>query len=317
MMSVQRTIKSFVLHHYGNLISAEEPEFNEQTKTWIAQIKSDYPIVFQDDRTPEKKIVRFIPIKQIGTIRFNENLKVLRNESTLREECVKTIQTLIDVWRDRTERIVVQASADYFVRVPEFTHFFTPMQEAVDYLLEYHVIYDDDLMKYRSVEKQRRVKQYLKLLEGLDFIRRVDNGYESGEMFLFLLKEYETENGFKEDEFRKAILSEVIRKRYSALRDVFEISRLEPTIHLDSCIYRPSLETEELIYFSKRTIARNYRESHGRINPVTLTHILRRLRAVGAIDRSGDYWSGTEKLLSDMLHIKNQMPELAPPITAH
>jgi len=247
MMSVQRTIKSFVLHHYGNLISAEEPEFNEQTKTWIAQIKSDYPIVFQDDRTPEKKIVRFIPIKQIGTIRFNENLKVLRNESTLREECVKTIQTLIDVWRDRTERIVVQASADYFVRVPEFTHFFTPMQEAVDYLLEYHVIYDDDLMKYRSVEKQRRVKQYLKLLEGLDFIRRVDNGYESGEMFLFLLKEYETENGFKEDEFRKAILSEVIRKRYSALRDVFEISRLEPTIHLDSCIYRPSLETEELI----------------------------------------------------------------------
>lgn len=314
-MSAQRTIRSFVLHNYGNLISAETPEFDEKTKRWVAMIKSDYPIILQDDRTPDKRIVRFIPIRGIGKIHFNENLKPLK-ESTPREECVKTIQTLIEVWRDRTEKIVVQASADYFVRIPEFRHFFTPIEEVVDHLLEHHVIYDDDAMKYRPINKQMRTNQYLKLLEGLNFIRRVDNGYESGEMFLFLLKECETK-GLEEDEFRNAILSEVIRKRYSALRDVFEISRLQPTIHIDSCIYSPSLDAEELIHLSKQTIARNYKESYGRINPLTLTHILRRLRGVGAISRSENYWSGTEKLLSNMLDIKNEMPELAPPIMAH
>jgi len=94
---------------------------------------------------------------------------------------------------------------------------------------------------------------------------------------------------------------------------VFEISRLQPTIHTDSCIYRPSLEEEDLIYLSTRSVGREYNKYYGRINPTSMIHILRRLRTFGAIDREGQYWSGKTELLDNMLEIKKKMPELSPP----
>jgi hypothetical protein len=316
-MKPQTVVKSFVSHHYGNLLSSAPPIFDEKTRIWIAEIKSDYPIVLQDDREPERKIVRFMSVHRIGRIIFDENLKFREKESTTREECTKVVESLLTMWRDRAEKIVVQASADYLIRISEFRHFFTPIEEVVDYLLEHDAIYDEELMQHRSIGKQTKTSKYLNLLEGLDLIRRIDDGYENADLWLFLREKCEENGEFDEDKFKRAILSEVIRKRYSALREVFEISRLQPTIHINNCIYKPSLEAEHLIYLTENSIVKNYKELYGRINPLTVTHILRNLRTVHAIDRRENYWSGTDELLSTMVSIKNEMPELAPPLTSH
>jgi hypothetical protein len=309
-------IRSFATHHYGNLISSEKPQFDERTKTWIAQIRTDYPIVLQDDREPEKKIIRFISVNQIGKILFDENLKFSEKESISIEACAKAVQSLLEMWRDRAERIVVQASADHLVCIPEFRHFFIPIEEVIDSILEHEVISDNELIKNRSAEKQNKAAKYVKLLEGLELIHRIDNGYEAGKLFVFLKENCEKKN-LGEDDFKRMVLSEVVKERYPALRDVFEISRFQPTIHINNCIYKPSLEADSLIYMTEKTIADKYRELYGRINPCSLTHILRRLKIVDAVDRKGPYWSGTEKLLEDMMLIKSQMPELAPPTMTH
>lgn len=316
-MSAQRTIKSFVLHNYGNLISAEDPTFDEKTKTWVAEVKSDYPVFLQDDKT-ETKLLRFIPIKQIGTVRFNENLELLKDKSTPRQKCISTVRALLETWQDRAERIVVQASADKLVNLPEFRHYFTPIDEIISSLLEEHSISREDVMKSRSRNRQERTNHYVRLLETLNYIRTVEGGYESGEMFLLLHKDCEKNGTFYEELFRKAIISEVLKVKYTALREVFGITRFQPTIHVDSCIYRPSLEAERLINFSTSSIWELFRDYYGRrINSLTLVNILRRLRTVNAINREGNYWSGTKSLLSSMLDIKNQMPELTPPSVAH
>src|SRR3972149_7619777 len=98
-MSAQKLIRSFASHHYGNLISTEKPQFDERTRTWIAQIRTDYPIVLQDDREPENKIIRFISVNQIGRILFDEELKFRERESTTREDCGRVIQSLLEMWR--------------------------------------------------------------------------------------------------------------------------------------------------------------------------------------------------------------------------
>lgn len=311
-MSAQAVIRSFATHHYGNLISSEKPKFDERTKTWIAQIRSDYPILLQDDREPEKKIIRFISVNQIGKILFDENLKFQEKESTSLEDCAQAVQSLLEMWRDRAERIVVQASANHLVLIPEFRHFFIPIEEVVDSILEHDIVSDNELIKNRPAQKQVRATKYVNLLKGLKLIHRVENGYEAGELFVFLKKACEEKN-LGEDDFKRAVLSEVVKKRYTSLRDVFEISRFQPTIHINNCIYKPSLEAENLICMTERTIANNYRELYGRINPCSLTHILRRLLVVDDINRRGKYWSGTQTLLDDMMILKNQMPELAPP----
>jgi len=315
-MSAQTVIRSFATHHYGNLISSEKPHFDERAKTWIAQIRTDYPIVLQDDREPERKFIRFISVNQIGQILFDENLKFREKESVSLEDCAKTVQSLLKMWRDRAEQIVVRASADHLVCIPEFRHFFVPIEEVVDSILEHETVSDSELTKNRILKKQNRAMKYVKMLDGLELIHRIEDGYEAGKLFLFLKEDCDKKK-LGEDDFKRAILSEVIRKRYSALRDVFEITRFQPTIHINNCIYKPSLEAECPIYMTEESIISNYRELYGRINPCSLTHILRRLKNVEAIDRSEGYYFGTRKLLDSMIAIKNEMPDLSPPTIAN
>ena len=54
---VVEEVRRYTRQHYGNLISVGEPEFNARTNTWVAELKSDYPRIIPDDRTPSKKIM--------------------------------------------------------------------------------------------------------------------------------------------------------------------------------------------------------------------------------------------------------------------
>lgn len=319
-MSEQKTIKSYVLHKYGHLISAGTPLYDAKTKKWSAEIKSNYPISLQDDRSPNNVLLRFIQIKNIGTVRFDNNLSLLVNESTSREECADTVKCLLDTWRERTERIVVKASANNLVQIPEFRHYFTPIDELISLLLENDFVSTKDIAQYASPEKQIKNIKYLKLLEAMKFIRKKNEGFVSTEDFWLLRKRFEQKKcakgpyEFREEEFRKAIISEVIRNNYTALLQVFKINRLEPTIHVDSCIYRPAIEAGNTICFSIDSIAERYRNYYGPISNMTLVNILRKLKNVGAIEREKEYWCGNHKLLSDMLELKNSLPILAPPV---
>jgi len=40
-MSAKSVVKSYVRHHYGNLISVEDPKFDPNEKQWVAELISD------------------------------------------------------------------------------------------------------------------------------------------------------------------------------------------------------------------------------------------------------------------------------------
>lgn len=322
-MSAQRTIKSYVLHKYGLNVSAESPEFDENTRKWVAGIRSNYPVYIQDDRAPDNVSLHFIEIKNIGKITFNEELSVINNESTPREKCLETIQSLLKSYNDRTERIVIQASADCLVNMPEFRHFFTPIDQIITALLEKDEVVLEDLLKHRQRKNAFKMLQYVKLLENMDIINcKIDN-IKTAPQYWLLHKAYETsktpneENQkkieFDEEAFRRAIIAEFIKTRYTALTEVFNIHRVDPSIRVDSCIYRPSIEAEEVICLSSKSIQNSYNLTYGKINEYNLANYLRRLKNVDVIERNGNYWCGKSKLLDKMIELKKEMPILAPP----
>ncbi len=313
-MNPERTIKSYVLHKYGLHISADNPAYDQKSGRWIANIKSDYPVYLQDDRNPNNVLLHFIPIRHIGKISFNEKLDPVIEESTPRENCVNNIQSLLQCYYDRTERIVVQASADCFVQIPEFRHFFTPIDQILSSLLEHDCVPLDDLLRHRPAKSQTKIKQYLKLLESMGIVKISNDMIKTSEIYWLLQNRFSEENReFGEENFRKAIISELLRVKYSSLRQVFEISRLQPSIHIDSCIYKPAMEAEDIICLSTRSISSVYTSTYGRINEYTLVNHLRRLHSVGAIQREGEFWCGKKDLLEGMLELKKNMPELCPP----
>jgi len=74
-ISAISAVRKYAIQHYGNLISVEEPEFDSIDKTWVAELRSDYPRIIQDDRSPNEPVLKFLSLRRLGTIRIGENLE--------------------------------------------------------------------------------------------------------------------------------------------------------------------------------------------------------------------------------------------------
>ena len=146
------------------------------------------------------------------------------------------------------------------------------------------------------------------MLEGLNLVRKVEDGYVEGNEFLSIRKSEKVKNEY---DFRNTIVSYIIRERYTTLRDVFHLTILEPTIHIDNSIYLPELETGQTVYRTQNSIARDYGYYYDRrINPLDLKLTLKRLEKADAISRRGNHYSGNEILLEKMIRLKKSMPEI-------
>lgn len=305
-MSVAKEIRKYVFQNYGNLISTREPQFDNATKTWIAELQSDYPRIIRDDRSPNDRILRFLSLGRLGVVRLGNDLNLV--EATSRDDCVKNLSYFLRNWQERAERIVVTASSDRLAHIDEARWILAKVGMIISNLLQKEIILENEVTR-RPPREQNKLRKYLKLLEGLDIVNRTKEGYVSGNMFVELLHQT---NGIIPN-FKIAVLSHVIRERYSVLKELFGISQLETFVHVDSCYYRPALEAEKLLYWTADSIIGSYRETYGRTSPLRLTYILGELVEAEALEREDDYYFGNERLFSQMLNLKAKYEELSFP----
>ena len=94
--------------------------------------------------------------------------------------------------------------------------------------------------------------------------------------------------------------------------DVFKLTILEPTIHIDSCIYLPEIEERSPIYRTIESIERDYREYYNKHIPtLSLRLNLKRLENAKAIEREGNHYFGNEVLLKEMIEMKKNMSPIS------
>lgn len=113
---VTHRIKEYAIRYYGNLISADEPTFDEKERLWKAQLKSNYPRLIKNDYPQEERFIRVLPLKGLGTICLNENLQFDKNCSIKREESIFLIRSYLEMWREQIENIVVVASSQQLAK---------------------------------------------------------------------------------------------------------------------------------------------------------------------------------------------------------
>jgi hypothetical protein len=306
-MSVLKEVSRYVICRYGNLISADEPLFDYKTKTWIVQLKTDYPRIIQDDRSDERT-VKFLSMKGLGTLRFSEDLKPIESASTKKEECVEKLKSFLEIWQERAERIVIMASSDQLARISETQWVLAPIREIISNLLQKDCIYDGEIKV-----KGEKIGQYLKLLEDLELIQKVESGYTYGNLFTALREKTPNQNS---QEFKMTVLSHIIRERYPMLVEVFGITQLIPFIHVESAYYQPTLEAEKLLYRKRESIITNCAQVYGYKDSLRINYILDELVGVGALERRNRCYYGNEEMFSKMLEMKGELSDLSPP-TAH
>ncbi len=303
-VAIEQAVQRFLFGHYGDLIIADTPVFDSTRQAYVANLRSDYPIMIQDDKTQETKL-HILKVDRLGSVYLDKDLKIMQEKTTPRESCIENLKLFFNLWLKRAEEIIVSCSAEALVNVSRFRHYFDPIDALLVSICDYGRVTDKEIGSCRSPERLQKIQQYLGLLEGLEIIRRSEDGYVAGNAFASIR---DKRPEYTEEELRNLLLSYIIKERYPTLRDVFKLTILEPTIHVDNCVYLPEIEEENPIYRTVESIGKDYREYYNkRISTLSLRLNLRRLENAKAIERDGKHYFGNETLLKQMINTKRAL----------
>jgi len=298
-----KTAKLFVLQKIGNMVSPDPDVYFDSTQEkWTVSLKTDYPRILRDDSTNDM-FVKFLTIKKIGTIELSKNLSVLR--FTPKNEIAKAIETGLNRWRDRVEAIVVKASADKLALISGAEEVLHPIRVFVNRLWEGSTIEFEDV---DEMQRTSRMMQYLHLLEELDLIKEEQGKF----IYTNLLAEIQTQVK-SQKEFQQKILAYILQKRYSVIREIFRISRLEPYINIENSYYWPSFESGEMLHLRRDTLHSIYARSYGIQPSMKFDMNLRDLTNVEILKKEGDFYYGNETIFEKMIEEKDKVSDIIQP----
>jgi hypothetical protein len=301
-------IKEYAMRYYGNLISTDEPTFDEKERLWKAQLKSNYPRLIKNDYPQEERFIRVLPLRGLGTICLNEKLQFAKDCSIKREESISLIRSYLEMWRQQVENIIVVASSQQLAKTSPARVFLNPANMILANLLQRK----DSGISFEQLEKLRRhtrIERWLVLLEDLKLIKRIEDGYTYGEMFTVLERE-----AHNDSHFETLSMAYILKKSYPLLKEIFHIQQFEPLVHLDSCYYRPALEAPEItLYQTSDSLFRRFIADY-RFRPVIeLRHTLHELHKSDALLREKQYYYKNDALFQEMLDLRSQIPEMTLP----
>jgi hypothetical protein len=301
MDKVEFAIKKYVVNNYGDLIIPDTPVYDGKTKIWKTQLRSTYPRIVADDVSGEV-LVGFLDLKDLGTIKLNDALQII--DATSSKTCDDQLSSRLDLWKQQTERIVINVSSEVFAKIEESIHVLNPLELILDQLIntvkDHEIkILDSDI---HEQHKPDRIMQYLELLLELDIIRRVKGGYIHGNTTASLLSKASNSKNLK-----TLLLSHVIKQKYPILRQVFGITQLEPYVHLANTYYSASLEAEKLIHISSSHLYQRYQDFYNKISRWSFDSKLNELIDKGALQYDKDYLVGNKEYFDDMLQMKEKV----------
>src|SRR5437667_4411683 len=107
MSNLEYVVKKYAVENYGDLIVPDKPSYDEDTKTWQAQLHSTYPRIIEDEKSKEI-VVRFLDFRDLGIIRLNDKFQIV--EATPNEKCEHQLISRLNLWKQQAEKIVITAS---------------------------------------------------------------------------------------------------------------------------------------------------------------------------------------------------------------
>jgi len=306
LQQVAKKSREYVLSNYGNLLSVDEPVFNEKEKLWKVKLKTDYPRLIKNDN-PEERFVRTLLIKDLGTICVNQEMAVVKDCSTSRSECVGALRTRLKTWEERAENIIVRTSSLQLASTGMAQVFLNPIRTVLSNFLEEKTT----VISFEELETLREsYLKWVRLLEDLQLLRKEEEGYTYGNIFTEMRRKAKDDS-----EFLTQVLAYVVRERYPMLKEVFHLRQFETLVHLDSCYYRPALEAEKILFLRAESLFNRYITQYRVRSKLELRAGLLELCNSDALKKKNEYYFGNEDLFQEMLEMSKEFLNLSSPKT--
>ncbi|NLD65157.1 MAG: hypothetical protein GX648_01130 [Crenarchaeota archaeon] len=296
--------KDYIISKYGNLVSPEEPVFDEKKRLWKVKLSSEYPRLIKNDQ-PEERFIRTLLIKDLGTIWLNEKQSILEERSSSRTAAIETLRIRLKTWADRAENIIVKSSAYQLANTGIANVFLNPIRTILSVFLEE----EDYLIRFEELENSRsNYLKWISLLEDLNLVRKKTEGFVYGNMFTELLRASD------DQQFMKNVLAYVIRERYPVLKEAFGVKQFETLVHMDSCYYVPALQAGIIICQKPESLFRRYFMQYNRYKPeLELKASLRDLCSSKALIKKDNCYYGNEDLFNNMLAQSEELFKISSP----
>jgi hypothetical protein len=304
-MSALRTVKEYLLTHYGHLVHASEPVFNEEESSHISKLYSSYPITIRDDKGM-RRFVRYIDVPYLGEIVLTEKLYLRSSKTTTRKELNKRLTEFLRIWTENAENLVLSATADLVANLPIIPVVLNPVKVIVEQLWNNNKINDSQLKIARTKDKAARYRKYLELMKGIGLVQRHESSWLPGEDFTKIQSQIR-----RLDEGRTKIFAIILKRRYIALKQVFDIKNLERVIKIENAVYMPEIEEKKAVYRDIRSVGSDlYRFYNDRVNPQEISSTLRDLVEVGAVVSEKDLFAGDDNIRSEVISNKASQPSV-------
>ena len=72
-VAIEQAVQRFLFGHYGDLIIADTPIFDSTRQAYVANLRSDYPIMIQDDKTQETKL-HILKVDRLGSVYLDKEI---------------------------------------------------------------------------------------------------------------------------------------------------------------------------------------------------------------------------------------------------
>jgi len=304
--NLEAVVQKFTIENYGDLITTDKPHYRKDTKTWEVQLKSTYPRIIHDEQSNET-VIRFLDLRDLGTIKFDEEFHIVDAPSD--KSCQEQLASRINLWKKQSEQIVLRASSSAFARIAESIHVLNPLGLILDELAkgkkEKFTIFESEVDEQRRPQK---IRQYLELLEELQIVKKVDEGYSYGNAYVGIVEGANNEP----HKIKTALISHVIKRKYSTLRQVFGITQLEPYVHLANAYYWPSLDAERLMHTTRPRLFQRYQNYYTKVSTWDFNSRLSELMDQRAIVEENGYLMGDKDRFNHMLEMKHAEVHLNP-----
>jgi hypothetical protein len=284
---------------------ANKPTFNNRTKTWVVELRSTYPRIIQDERSNEV-MVRYLDLRDLGAVKFNENLEI--TDATSLESCEQQLVSRLNLWRNQSEQIVLKASSEVFGKIAEGEHVLNPIVEILDRLAKCQGKFTISEEEISDQPRPSKKREYLQLLEELEIVKKIDDGYTYGSMYVGILEGAKS----KGLEPQTALISYVIERKYSTLRQVYGIAQLEPYVKLANSFYWPCLDVEKLIHTTRNRLIERLRDYYGKPLTWGIDLKLSQLIKQGAFLEENGYLTGDKTRFEQMIEMKHASVSLNP-----
>lgn len=305
MMSATRVVKEYILTHYGHLVQAFEPDYSKQDERHISKLFSHYPVTIRDDRG-NRRSVRYVEIPYLGEIVLNDELHLDRSGTTSREDVNSRIGEFLRLWTESAENLVLSATSDKIAKLDLVPYVLNPIKVIVTQLWNHDRIDEVEIDAAQSKTRAARYRQYLSLLEGIDLVRKHEDTWYPGDDFNKVQSQIsKLNNGMTR------IFSIILARRYSSLKQVFDITNLERIIKIENSVYLPEIEEQNGLFRDAKSIGADLARFYDdKVNHLEIESILVSLNDVGVVEEDNDLYAGVDKIRSDIIKKKKSMPSL-------